>query len=439
MGYQETAVTALVYIGIAGCFLRWRSRRHGKLRKYQKAGLLFFLLLNTVSAAVFFAADRSIKPEENRIARNENGKGTKQEEVLVTVEGICEREPLTIRVSEQGYTDKEIEKILAEAEETLEQQILGKNQSLERVTKDLNLASKAGQLPVTVQWKLDSYQYMDVTGKLKADIPAGGQKVRLQAELVFSQGNSAAKKRRWEKEAILYPPEIEGKEETLTALAKRLEEADRKQQTDKTVKLPEEIAGHKIRWEKKSRISGYQILAGGTILFLFFLILKRQKEEEKKHMRKEELIRDYPEILEQLSLLIGAGMTVRNAWYKIVEGYQERREETGRRTAYEEMERTCFEMQGGVSEGEGYENFGRRCRLQEYMRLGLLLSQNLRKGTKGLTELLGLEAVHAFEERKARAKKKGEEAGTKLLAPMIMMLAVVLIIVIVPAFWSMGV
>ena len=44
-----------------------------------------------------------------------------------------------------------------------------------------------------------------------------------------------------------------------------------------------------------------------------------------------------------------------------------------------------------------------------------------------------------FEDRKARAKRKGEETGTKLLVPMIMMLAVVLVIVIVPAFWSTGI
>lgn len=39
-----------------------------------------------------------------------------------------------------------------------------------------------------------------------------------------------------------------------------------------------------------------------------------------------------------------------------------------------------------------------------------------------------------FEERKARAKRLGEEAGTKLLLPMFLMLVVVSIIVIVPAF-----
>ena len=83
------------------------------------------------------------------------------------------------------------------------------------------------------------------------------------------------------------------------------------------------------------------------------------------------------------------------------------------------------------------ENFGRRCDVQVYIRLGALLSQNLRKGTKGLTELLKLESIQAFEERKAQAKRLGEEAGTKLLLPMFLMLAVVLVIVIVPAFLTL--
>ena len=82
------------------------------------------------------------------------------------------------------------------------------------------------------------------------------------------------------------------------------------------------------------------------------------------------------------------------------------------------------------------EKFGRRCGTQEYMRFGALLSQNLRKGTKGLNDLLRLEAIQSFEERKARARRLGEEAGTKLLLPMFLMLAEVLVIVVVPAFFT---
>ena len=39
-------------------------------------------------------------------------------------------------------------------------------------------------------------------------------------------------------------------------------------------------------------------------------------------------------------------------------------------------------------------------------------------------------------ERKGLAKKLGEEAGTKLLLPMMMMLCIVMVIIMIPAYFS---
>ena len=48
-----------------------------------------------------------------------------------------------------------------------------------------------------------------------------------------------------------------------------------------------------------------------------------------------------------------------------------------------------------------------------------------------------MEAIQSFENRKSTAKRLGEEAGTKLLMPMMGMLLVVLVMVMVPAFLTM--
>ena len=76
------------------------------------------------------------------------------------------------------------------------------------------------------------------------------------------------------------------------------------------------------------------------------------------------------------------------------------------------------------------------CQLPEYIRLGSVLSQNLRKGAKGLTDLLETEAEASLNERKNHARKIGERAGTKLLLPMVLMLGIVLVVLMVPAFLS---
>lgn len=93
-------------------------------------------------------------------------------------------------------------------------------------------------------------------------------------------------------------------------------------------------------------------------------------------------------------------------------------------------------MQSGIAEADAYERFGRRCQMPEYIRLGTVLSQNLRKGTKGLNAMLEQEATAPLRNGKITAKKVGEKAGTKLLFPMLLMLGIVLVILMVPAFLS---
>ena len=56
---------------------------------------------------------------------------------------------------------------------------------------------------------------------------------------------------------------------------------------------------------------------------------------------------------------------------------------------------------------------------------------------KNLQELLAQEMDTAWEQQKQAAKRLGEEAGTKLLLPLFLMLLVVMVLVIVPALMVM--
>ena len=132
---------------------------------------------------------------------------------------------------------------------------------------------------------------------------------------------------------------------------------------------------------------------------------------------------------------MGAGMTIRNAFLKMGEDYKKQKKNQ-KRYVYEEILIACNELQGGRSETEAYDHFGRRCQVQAYLKLSALLSQNLRKGSNDLLQMLRQEADNAFAQRKALAKKLGEEAGTKLLLPMMMMLCIVMVIIIIPAYFS---
>lgn len=83
---------------------------------------------------------------------------------------------------------------------------------------------------------------------------------------------------------------------------------------------------------------------------------------------------------------------------KIIEKIRAYRE----KKSLEEMIYTEKQMKNKAAESECYEEYGIRCGLSVYRRFGTLLSQNLRKGSKGLSELLKRETGEMFEERKSR-------------------------------------
>ena len=172
-----------------------------------------------------------------------------------------------------------------------------------------------------------------------------------------------------------------------------------------------------------------------SILIAFLVYWASDRDlHQKLESRKKGLSREYPEIVHKLALFVGAGMTIRGAFQKIAGDYEADCHNGGRQhAAYEEMLYTCRELKSGVSEGASYEHFGKRTELQEYIRLSTLLTQNLKKGNSTLLERLREEADKAAEERLQQSKKLGEEAGTKLLVPMVLMLAVVMVIIMIPA------
>lgn len=203
-------------------------------------------------------------------------------------------------------------------------------------------------------------------------------------------------------------------------------------------RLPSAANGEQITWFRKREEKGGYIavlsLIAGAILVFF-----RKNEAWKREQKiQEEMKREYPEVMSRIQLLLGAGLGMRKIFEKITADYKRQleKEKGAKRPAYEEIAGAYYEMAGGVSEQEAYENFGNRSRLPEFKNLSVLLVQNLKKGRRELGPLLEREVSAALEERRRQARAEGEKAGTRLLLPMGIMLLVVLILMVVPAFLS---
>lgn len=377
---------------------------------------------------------RSKLETEGTIERNAYGQGSKMEKLEAAVEGEAKKIPVEIEVAEQNYTSEEVQELFDRVIRQMETLILGDNESLDHIENDMNLMTKIPDEPIEISWELDRYDVMNVRGELQTEV-VEETLVKLSAILTYSEN---------EEEQALYqcvakicPKTLSAQEKSSQQLKDEIQKQEEENRSQKILKLPETLRGKRVAYYKKMDRRGIVLIVMAVLIGVLLYAMKIQNLQKEQEKKKQQMLLDYPEIINKITLFIGAGMTVKRAWKKIVEDYEHQKEIWGVRYAYEEMGKACREMGSGITEAESYENFGRRCNEQVYIRFGALLSQNLRKGTKGLTQLLKLESIQAFEERKARAKRLGEEASTKLLLPMFLMLAIVLVIAIVPAFLSM--
>lgn len=364
---------------------------------------------------------------DNQIVRGEYGDGEKS--VLLIAEDMENSYEIPLTVSERCYSQEELTQMSIEAAAALETSILGENKSLDQIEYDMDLISKVPEHPFSVEWHTDE-MYLDDTGHLVQDRLAAPVLTNLTAILSY-ESFEAEYNLTVKIHSKAVQPSIEAR------LAKQLLDMEAESREQYNIILPLEIEDKAIQWSYKRSWNGLLLLGATPVLAILIYYGKDKDLHRQVVDRKEQMCMDYPEIVSSLALLIGAGMTVPNAWNKIAKDYRKRRDEGNRkRFAYEEMLLAIYEMENGVVQVKAYERFGRRCRIPSYNKLSTMLSQNIRKGAANLPQLLKEEAAEAFEERKHAARKTGEKAGTKLLVPMMLLLGITMVIIMVPALTS---
>ena len=337
-------------------------------------------------------------------------------------------EQIGIDVEGRKLTDEEILEMFSDAYEPVIAMMLKDNESLDAVSGPLDFVSSYG--PINVTWDTEDMDLIDYGGNVRYEAEEG-EAVLVNLRMKFTLQELSEE---YTVPVVIRCRQKSEEELLLESILKNIEENNDVHEGE--VSLPDEIGGEKITFRKNLPGKEWTFLALGLIGALAVLIVFDRRMEEKDRKRKEEMAADFTEIVTKLSLLHDAGLSIFKSWERIVSDYEARGEE---RYAYREMKLALEKINSGMSEAECYREFGRRCGLHQYIKLGNLLEQNLTKGTKGLKVLLRQEVDEAFEERTRHARKKGEEASTKMLVPMMIMLVVVIAIVMVPALISINI
>ena len=402
-----------------------------KSKMFQRVKVL--LVLTVILTISVFVLENVFDGFVPVVIRNGYGLGSRTEEYEVEIEGVEGKHPICVEVQEREYVGEEVQEMFRKVMERLDKVILGKNQSLDRVEKDLQLVNALEGYPVEMAWELDSYDVLNVDGTIRReDLPEEGILVELRATISYREEKAV-----YIRNARIFPVTRKGVDQLLYEIQTELQKQEETTRANEQFELPERVGGRIITWNQEKEKHWYYVLILGGTLSVYLIYREKEKVRRMEKRRQEQLKRDSPELISKLTMLLGTGITLRSAWERIVENYEIQKAQLGQRVVYEEMQAAIHEMKSGISEAEAYERFGKRCGDVSYVKFATLISQNLRKGSKGVSALLKMEAIQAFENRKSLAKRKGEEAGAKLMMPMIGMLAVVFVMIMVPAFYTL--
>jgi hypothetical protein len=407
--------------------------------------ILILFIFHIFSLFAQLQNDSSSKLMDGKyLYRPKPGEGSEKVNLTVAIEPVLKEskeagsnkyvEDISINIEEQQYAEEELLQLFDESFEYLDVSVLGANESADFIYQDLYFCEFVPGTSIKVRWEPEDLNVISRDGTLHNEGLDFRETITKVTAVLTYQENEVE----FHKEVRIMPKRYSEEESLRIKLEEEIKETMNSSGEDEQVVLPGEMGGFHLFWKEQEDKTGGNILLLGFVAAVLVWIYQDQELKRRMKDRNEQMLIDYPEIINKFNLFVNAGMTIKQAWCKISQDYENKinSQKVNKRYAYEEMRITVNELKLGIPEGDAYEQFGRRVGLISYMKFGTLIAQNLRKGNKGLSELLSREAIEAFEERKEIAKRLGEEAGTKLLAPMMIMLLIVFVIILVPAFMS---
>ena len=291
-----------------------------------------------------------------------------------------------------------------------------------------------------MNWSSDHPELIGETGKVDLIGAKDGQEVELTAELALDDVSDI--------QVIRLKLDTDaGEEDYKRSMAGRLEEIIAQlMKTGGTagVRLPGELGeGVEVRWFTGNDNNG-ALYAAAFFTAVMIAYLKRYDQINKEIKEAEEsIVRDLPEFINKLVLLLNAGLVVSTAFSKIASDYEmlyhtgSPEKQRKRRYLYEEF----FEMEKRVDRSNAslireLKEFSRRCGVREMVRMTAVISDNWDKGST-LAEKLEGEGELLWISRKKRAEEKGRLAETKLTFPLMILLLVLIMVTIAPAMLEM--
>ncbi|MCQ2537214.1 MAG: hypothetical protein MJ124_02320 [Lachnospiraceae bacterium] len=380
----------------------------------------------------FWGIDQKTRQDSDNpyiIRRGDINDGDKAVDITFTSEQGGEATERLI-IAPYEMTESDIEQMNSEVCEYLDGTILGENSGFDRIISDLTLEAEPEEYPVVIEWSSDTSEVLSGYGIVNNQLLQEPREVLLKGKIFYGD-----EFRLYERKLTVLPKVRNEEEQMALSGIQELKKLESENRNERLFYIPEKVGTVSVVPKGKTRVSLLGIgMALAMILVVYSYSNFFSSMETKRKRRLEIAGYDYKEFLSKLSLLLSAGMTLRLAWKKLAVDYskgQKKKKMLAQNLAVSERE-----IRNGELEQTVYERFGERMENVAYQRLAQLLNQQVTKGVSNLSAALAAELKEVVGKEKESIKVRGEEAGTKLLLPMMGMLVIVFAILLMPAFTS---
>lgn len=173
-------------------------------------------------------------------------------------------------------------------------------------------------------------------------------------------------------------------------------------------------------------ILGLGLVVAGVVYYYFRVLF-----ESRIKKRSSEYLRDFPDAISTIALLVNSGMMLREAWTLVAS--------SGDKPLYKQMYQVTEEMNNGKSEADALYAFSIRCASSEIKKFTAFIIQGLEKGNRELSASLRNQSNQLWEEKRQLTLQQGEAASSKLLIPIFVMFIGILIMIMGPIMTNLGI
>ena len=184
-------------------------------------------------------------------------------------------------------------------------------------------------------------------------------------------------------------------------------------------------------------LAGDSSITAAVLLYLLLaaapLILQYRGLQRSVGLKKQRILLELPVFLSKVMLLVNAGETVQRAILRSAEKYGEQTDEPFAR----QLVILRNQLANMYPLARALDEFSRRCGVHEATVFAAAVLTNHKRGGEEFVSALRRLSGELWEKRKATVRTMGEEASSKMIFPLLVILLLVMVIVGAPAVMMM--